>query len=234
MKIALVRLANHLLPGGLLLVGSGVAYTLLRSLRNGTNLLEMGVAFSILAGLLTSVLGFAIWAASYADTALKRDMFRRRLAELWERQVIPFDNKANSIFRALRQRQFPDQMNGTCWSFCIDTAAFPRYESQGYILVNGTVVHMAMVCGVRGRWHIDCYLQAACEREGAVFTVQSVCGPLKSWVAQGSEIGIDFEEGNEGLAVDSIGLVRMFRSGVPKVLARFAPSSLIINSTGIH
>jgi hypothetical protein len=83
MKIALVRLANHLLPGGLLLVGSGIAYTLLRSLRNGTNLLEMVVAFSILAGLLTSVLGFAIWAASYADTALKRDMFRRRLAELW-------------------------------------------------------------------------------------------------------------------------------------------------------
>ncbi|AHZ73668.1 hypothetical protein OU5_P0416 (plasmid) [Pseudomonas mandelii JR-1] len=57
-----------------------------------------------------------------------------------------------------------------------------------------------------------------------MFTVQSVCGPLKSWVAQGSQIGIDLEEGNEGLAVDSIGLVRIFRSGVPKVLARFAPS----------
>lgn len=123
----------------------------------------------------------------------------------------------------LMSQPLPDDFSGQCWAFGIDTSGYPGYEAVGYLLVDGSMLHLAVVAGVRGKWHIDSYCRAACTVNGSVFTIQSMCGPLTGWVGSGSMLGISLEQaGDEGLRGGPFGYVRISRCGVPRVLHRFS------------
>lgn len=132
------------------------------------------------------------------------------------------DHSHDGVMQDLTVQPLPDDFSGQCWAFEIDTSGYPGYEAVGYLLANGSMLHLAVVAGVRGKWHIDSYCLATCTVEGSVFTIQSMCGPLRGWVGVGSMLGVNVSQtGDEGLRGGPFGYVRISKCGVPQVLQRF-------------
>ncbi|RJX72605.1 hypothetical protein [Pseudomonas sp. LS-2] len=211
----LAQLVEYFCPAVLIIVATAILAMVFSS---SAAIGVRGAAFGIALFAIAILGGSLKWGLMLGDTSVKRELFKRALMKLWSQEIVPFDTSKHPFIRAMRLRPLPASLDQTCWSFDIDCDGYPGYESLGFIHFQGPVISMAMVSGVRGRWHLDCYVRATCTPVGTTFYVESVDGPLKSWLAPGSVIGVDLESGNEGLGLDSIGLVRMFRSDIPAVL----------------
>lgn len=225
MKDHLVNLAKNVRPGFTIIALTSLVYLICRSLVPAFPVVLIIVGLILLFGILMVMQGVGQWVISTFDNRVKRAAFKARCAYLWAHAAPPLcDHTNDGIMHRLMLQDLPEDASGRCLSFGIDTSGYPGYEARGYLLVVGAVVHLAVVAGVRGKWHIESYCRASCSVEGSVFTVESVCGPLTGWIGVGAKLGVDLaHNGDEGLRGGPFGYVRLSSSGVPKVLKRFCP-----------
>jgi hypothetical protein len=199
-----------------------MAYALCRALAPAFTSIVVLSGLGLLFGLLLVAVGLGHWAFSRFDSGTKRAAFKARCNYLWSLTPQLYDHTHDGVMQGLMHQVFPGVANGQCWAFGIDTSGYPGYEAQGYLYICGSMLHLAVVAGVRGKWHIDSYCRASCSVKGSVFTIESICGPLTGWVGVGSKLGVNVDQaGEEGLRGGPFGYVQLATSGVPQVLRRF-------------
>lgn len=222
MKDLLVSLARYVKPGFSIIAAALLFNALCQILLPTLKPLLLVYGFALLFGFLMVAHGVGRWAISWFDSETKRAGFKARCNHLWSMAPQLHDHKQDGVMQDLMVQPLPVDFSGQCWAFGIDTSGYPGYEAVGYLLVNGSMLHLAVVAGVRGKWHIDSYCRATCTVDGSVFTIQSICGPLTGWVGVGSMLGVFLgQTGDEGLRGGAFGYVRISKCGVPQVLHRF-------------
>ncbi|WP_426158309.1 hypothetical protein [Pseudomonas sp. TSRC2-2] len=223
MKDLLVSLARNVKPGLSIIAAALVFYSLFQILLPTFKALLLVYGLALLFGFLMIVQGVGQWVITWFDSGTKRAGFKARCNHLWSMAPQLHDHTHDGVMQDLMIQPLPDDFSGQCWAFGIDTSGYPGYEAVGYLLVEDSMLHLAVVAGGRGKWHIESYCRATCTVNGSVFTIQSICGPLTGWVGSGSMLGFSLDQaGDEGVRGGPFGYVRISKCGVPRVLHRFS------------
>ncbi|SCZ48563.1 hypothetical protein SAMN05216279_12733 [Pseudomonas oryzihabitans] len=177
-----------------------------------------GLAFGVAIVAYTLVLS----TLRHLDTKKNRAGYIRLCRLAWETPVVVSEEFSEPNLTPLRKTALPPLDRNRCWCFEVISNQYPRYVARGYLLPDEDRLHLALVIGLPGQWHEACYCTASCEVEGSVYRVNQLYGPLKGWIGQGSQIGLDLNSDSPSIYGQSFGHLKVSVSNVPPVLRRFA------------
>ncbi|MGF7243873.1 hypothetical protein ABIC11_004329 [Pseudomonas oryzihabitans] len=156
----------------------------------------------------------------HLDTPSRRKGYQDLCNAAWN---TPADDAAKDIIiDILSKHHLKEQHFGSCWTFDYVSELFPRYKGQGYIMPAENGIVLGVVTGLPGRWHQSSYVYASGSLDGSVYSINSVIGPLRSWVKAGSKVALELDSNDPVIHGGPFRRLKIRPSSVPPVLERFA------------